>query len=554
MANASYCLFSIFSVLVCYSSGYDIVAVFPHRAMSHMRVFLSITKALAQKGHKVTVISPYPLDAPMPNYIDVNLRNESLPPVDSLNVGQIDPSSRIVKYFLPAWLGEMASTNCELGMRSEELKRFLGSRTRFDVMITEMFNSDCFIVHAIPVVLNSIMNIVCGAILFCLVSACYVDGYSILVVLSHPGKSHVDVFLPITKALAEKGHKVTVIGHYPLSRPLPNYKDVSLKNESVHFVEAINVGQMDPSSRLVRYFMPTFLDYMGKASCEVGMESKEFQEFMEQRNRHRFDLMIMEMFNSDCFLVVLSESSFTLEELWVEVKLGKLSYVIGSLYRPPKGNVALFVDFFEDRLSQFIDVEIICGGLADIFNVPVIGLSSCTLMPWSSDRFANPIDTGYIPNNLLALSDRMSFLERVENTVVTTLHRFYFNYIMNANDRSIAKKYLGEEGSNIDNAIKRSSLMLVNTHFSLNLPRPFVPNIIEIGGVHIGESKPLPEHLEKWISESTHGVIYMSLGSLLKGHTLPKEKEKQYSKLSVDYRKESSGNGKTTPWRDNPRM
>nr|CAH7741477.1 unnamed protein product [Callosobruchus chinensis] len=495
MANASYCLFSIFSVLVCYSSGYDIVAVFPHRAMSHMRVFLSITKALAQKGHKVTVISPYPLDAPMPNYIDVNLRNESLPPVDSLNVGQIDPSSRIVKYFLPAWLGEMASTNCELGMRSEELKRFLGSRTRFDVMITEMFNSDCFIVHAIPVVLNSIMNIVCGAILFCLVSACYVDGYSILVVLSHPGKSHVDVFLPITKALAEKGHKVTVIGHYPLSRPLPNYKDVSLKNESVHFVEAINVGQMDPSSRLVRYFMPTFLDYMGKASCEVGMESKEFQEFMEQRNRHRFDLMIMEMFNSDCFL-----------------------------------------------------------GLADIFNVPVIGLSSCTLMPWSSDRFANPIDTGYIPNNLLALSDRMSFLERVENTVVTTLHRFYFNYIMNANDRSIAKKYLGEEGSNIDNAIKRSSLMLVNTHFSLNLPRPFVPNIIEIGGVHIGESKPLPEHLEKWISESTHGVIYMSLGSLLKGHTLPKEKEKQYSKLSVDYRKESSGNGKTTPWRDNPRM
>nr|CAH7738136.1 unnamed protein product [Callosobruchus chinensis] len=62
------------------------------------------------------------------------------------------------------------------------------------------------------------------------------------------------------------------------------------------------------------------------------------------------------------FSVVLSESSFTLEELWVEVKLGKLSYVIGSLYRPPKGNVASFVDFFEDRLSQFIDVEIICGG------------------------------------------------------------------------------------------------------------------------------------------------------------------------------------------------
>ncbi|VEN49048.1 unnamed protein product [Callosobruchus maculatus] len=309
------------------------------------------------------------------------------------------------------------------------------------------------------------MSIVCGAILFCLVSACCVNGYSILVVFPHPGKSHVDVFLPITKALAEKGHRVTVIGHFPLSRPMPNYEDVSLKNESVHFVEALNVGYIDPSSRLVRYFMPTFLNYMGTTSCEAGMESKEFQQFMQQHNRHRFDLMIMEMFSTDCFL-----------------------------------------------------------GLADIFNVPVVGLSSCTLMPWNSDRFANPIDTGYIPNNLLALSDRMSFLERVENTVVTTLHRFYYNYVRSSNDRSIAEKYLGEKGSNLDNAIKRSSLMLVNTHFSLNLPRPFVPNVVEVGGVHIGESKPLPEHLENWISESTHGVIYMSLGSLLKGHTLPKEK------------------------------
>nr|CAI5820367.1 unnamed protein product [Callosobruchus analis] len=146
------------------------------------------------------------------------------------------------------------------------------------------------------------MSIVFGAILFCLVVPGYVNSYSILVVFPHPGKSHVDVFLPITKALAEKGHKVTVIGHYPRSRPLSNYKDVSLKNESIRFVEAINVGQIDPSSRLVRYFMPTFLDYMGKTSCEAGMQAKEFQQFIEQHNRHRFDVMIMEMFNSDCFL------------------------------------------------------------------------------------------------------------------------------------------------------------------------------------------------------------------------------------------------------------
>nr|CAI5820368.1 unnamed protein product [Callosobruchus analis] len=146
------------------------------------------------------------------------------------------------------------------------------------------------------------MNNVGGAILFCLVSAYYADSYSILVVLPHPGKSHVNVFLPIAKALAEKGHSVTVIGHFPLSRPMPNYKDINLYNKSVHFVEIFNIGYMDPTSRLARYFLPNFLNYKGKHSCEAGMGSKHFRQFMEQHDQHRFDLMMIEMFGNDCLI------------------------------------------------------------------------------------------------------------------------------------------------------------------------------------------------------------------------------------------------------------
>ena len=32
------------------------------------------------------------------------------------------------------------------------------------------------------------------------------------------------------------------------------------------------------------------------------------------------------------------------------------------------------------------------------------------------------------------------------------------------------------------------------------------------------------QNLEKWINESTHGVIYFSMGSMIKGHTFPTEK------------------------------
>jgi hypothetical protein len=40
---------------------------------------------------------------------------------------------------------------------------------------------------------------------------------------------------------------------------------------------------------------------------------------------------------------------------------------------------------------------------------------------------------------------------------------------------------------------KRTSLILVNSHFSLNNPRPTVPGFIEVGGLHIQTGGTLPE-------------------------------------------------------------
>lgn len=44
--------------------------------------------------------------------------------------------------------------------------------------------------------------------------------------------------------------------------------------------------------------------------------------------------------------------------------------------------------------------------------------------------------------------------------------------------------YLGE-------LAKSTSLMLVNTHYSLNGVRPNTPAVIEVGGLHIKDLKPL---------------------------------------------------------------
>lgn len=55
------------------------------------------------------------------------------------------------------------------------------------------------------------------------------DGANILGVFHFNGKSHFIMFEALMKGLAAKGHQVTVVSHFPQEKPLPNYKDLSLK-------------------------------------------------------------------------------------------------------------------------------------------------------------------------------------------------------------------------------------------------------------------------------------------------------------------------------------
>lgn len=53
-------------------------------------------------------------------------------------------------------------------------------------------------------------------------------GLQILGIFPHLGASHFRFFHPIMKRLAEIGHQVTVISHFPESNPHINYRDLSL--------------------------------------------------------------------------------------------------------------------------------------------------------------------------------------------------------------------------------------------------------------------------------------------------------------------------------------
>lgn len=66
------------------------------------------------------------------------------------------------------------------------------------------------------------------AVIFLLL-CCATNGSRILGLFPFPGISHYQFFHPVMKALAEAGHEVTVVSHFPEKEPIDNYRVEVLK-------------------------------------------------------------------------------------------------------------------------------------------------------------------------------------------------------------------------------------------------------------------------------------------------------------------------------------
>jgi len=67
------------------------------------------------------------------------------------------------------------------------------------------------------------------------------------------------------------------------------------------------------------------------------------------------------------------------------------------------------------------------------------------------------------------------------------------------------KKHFGKDVPPLSELKKRTSLILVNSHFSLNNPRPTVPGFIEVGGMHIQSNGTLPKVM--YVYDVRHAAV-----------------------------------------------
>ncbi|XP_069675716.1 UDP-glucosyltransferase 2-like [Periplaneta americana] len=163
-------------------------------------------------------------------------------------------------------------------------------------------------------------------------------------------------------------------------------------------------------------------------------------------------------------------------------------------------------------------------GFSHRFKAPLIGVTASACLPWIPHRIGNPDNTAYIPNSLMSFRGQMNFWERLVNTVFDWAMKAWYHIEVNILVEETLKMHFGKDYPSLNELQRSTSLILVNSHFSVNSPRPTVPTFVEVGGLHINSDGKLPEDLQTYLDEAKEEVIYFSMGSIIRSETFTETK------------------------------
>lgn len=257
------------------------------------------------------------------------------------------------------------------------------------------------------------------------------ESSKILAIFAHMGKSHFDVFGPFLEELAARNNQLLVISYFPRHQFIDNYKNIDLRG-ILQNNKTAGIINMKSSTYGGHVKSALRLGMWGNMACEKTLEHPSVQNLVT--SKEKFDLIITELFNTDCFLA-----------------------------------------------------------FAHKFSIPIIAFSSSELMPWANSRLGNPDNPSHIPLYSGQSTGKMDFSERFFNTFWYLFHKLHHLFIMDAQANKLVRQHFGESLPDLSQLARNTSLIFVNRHFSLNGPRPLVPGVIEVAGMHIKPVKKLPE-------------------------------------------------------------
>nr|CAD7256361.1 unnamed protein product [Timema shepardi] len=288
----------------------------------------------------------------------------------------------------------------------------------------------------------------------------------ILGVFPVTSSSHQIVYRAVMKELALRGHELVVITPYPMRDPsIKNYTEIDVSFMNKAWQNRFNFAEGRSGKETSHEMMANHQDF-GGLLCELMLSHPQVKELISsQENDQHFDLIFLEMVTTPG--------------------------IFGFIHR---------------------------------FPVPSIGIASLPAFGINYDSVGNPNLPAYAPDVFLPYSDRMAFFERMHSMFFLLWLKYYFYYTVIPTQDAIARRHFGESMPYLGDLHFKPSMLFVTTDFIFHSPRPNVPAVVQLSGLHINSPKPLPKDLKDFMDTAPEGVIYFSLGSNVRSDTMDAQK------------------------------
>ncbi|XP_028166355.1 UDP-glucuronosyltransferase-like [Ostrinia furnacalis] len=182
---------------------------------------------------------------------------------------------------------------------------------------------------------------------------------------------------------------------------------------------------------------------------------------------------------------------------------------------------------FDAVIAEWMYTELFAG-FAAVFNCPLIWFSSMDPQALVLRLIDGTPSPAYFADPMSAEHPPFDFGQRI-NGLWLLFRRMKLEWSTRSIEDSIYNSEYGPAAAirgitlpSLTVMRYNASLMLGNSHISMGQSISLPQNYKEILGYHIADKvQPLPDNIKKILDGAKHGVIYFSMGSMLKSTTFP---------------------------------
>lgn len=265
-----------------------------------------------------------------------------------------------------------------------------------------------------------------------LLAACQLaSSDKILVVSFFSSKSHKLTYFPLLEELATRGHEITILSPVKPFKPVPNITEIYTLDLEVMMADKFDPFKIkEENKKGANPFL--MLDEFGLPEiCRKSYDLPAVRDILTKK----YDLIFMQPLFNEC--------------------------VFGIVHRLK----APLVLFFPTSVPSFV-----------------------------AGKIGNYFPPSFVSSPFLGYGDDMTFTERFISygldVFMDLVLRLYYEPKMEA----IYREKLGQDVPSVSEILgEHVSLLLSNGHFALSRPKPYLPDVVDVGGIHSHPAGPLPK-------------------------------------------------------------